>query len=304
VEVKRIPAQLKLRVETLRARNGPLDIAMQTFKEFSLDDGGAHTAALAYYTFFSIFPMLLFGASILGYITLGNEELRQDLLDAALDSFPLLRDIFSPAGLEFIEKRRQELAITGVILALYTGTGAIVAMGHALNKICGASEEPNWIKKRIAALRWLVFFGLGAIASLVLGGASAWATGIFEGTTAQVLGWTLGHVTGLVVGVMLFATAYRYLPGKRLSWSEVLPGAVLASFLFELLKEFGTWWLARGAEGREAAFGVFASAAGLLVASFLLAQLILLAAELNDVLAQRRLTRQSHLTEASGPHDE
>ena len=42
------------------------------------------------------------------------------------------------------------------------------------------------------------------------------------------------------------------------------PGAVLAAFLFELLKEFGTWYLARGAEGREAAFGVFASAAGLL----------------------------------------
>jgi uncharacterized BrkB/YihY/UPF0761 family membrane protein len=80
-------------------------------------------------------------------------------------------------------------------------------------------------------------------------------------------------------------------------------GAVVAALLFELLKEFGTWYLSRGAEGREAAFGVFASAAGLLVASYLLAQVILLAAELNDVLAQRRVTRQSSIEEAKEERD-
>jgi membrane protein len=303
VNPKRIPARLKLKVETLRARSGPVDVTMQTLKGFSLVDGGTHTAALTYYMFFSIFPMLLFGASIVGYLTLGNEQLRKDLIDAALDSFPLLRDVFSPAGLEFIEKRRQELALTGVVLALYSGTGAIVALGHALNKISGVAQERNWLGKRLGALRWLVAFGIGAAASLALGGAATWATGIFEGTTARVLGWSLGHITGAIVGLMLFSTAYRYLPNKRLGWNEVLPGAVVAAILFEALKEFGTWYLSRGAEGREAAFGVFASAAGLLVASFLLAQVILLAAQLNDVLAERRLTRQSSIAEAKEDQD-
>jgi uncharacterized BrkB/YihY/UPF0761 family membrane protein len=83
----------------------------------------------------------------------------------------------------------------------------------------------------------------------------------------------------------------------------VLPGALLAAILFEVLKEFGGWYLSRGAEGREAAFGVFASAAGLLVASFLLAQVILLAAELNDVLVRRRLTRQSSVSEPKEEQD-
>ena len=303
MELKKIPARVKLKLETLRARNSPVDIVMKTFKEFSLDDGGTHVAALTYYTFFSIFPMLLFGAAVLGYLTLGNESLRKDLMDAALDSFPLLRDVFSPAGLEFIETRRQELAITGVVLALYSGSGAIVALAHALNKIAGVTEEANWFRKRLAALRWLLVFGVGAVASLALGGAAAWAGGISEGGIAQVLGWILGHVTGIVVGVMLFASAYRFLPNKDLTWREVLPGALLAAILFEVLKEFGGWYLSRGAEGREAAFGVFASAAGLLVASFLLAQVILLAAELNDVLVRRRLTRQSSVSEPKEEQD-
>jgi YihY family inner membrane protein len=301
--LKRVPALVKLKLETWRAKNAPLDIGMQMFKEFSLDDGGTHVAAMTYYTFFSIFPMMLFGAAILGYVTQGNEKLRDDLMNAALDSFPLLRDIFSPAGLEFIEKRRQELAITGVVLALYTGTGAIVAMEHALNRIGGVTEEANWLAKRVAAVKWLVVFGVGAVLSIALGGAAGWATGIFDGSASAVTGWTLGHVTGMIVGVFLFAAAYRFLQNKSVSWREVLPGAVLAAFLFELLKEFGSWYLERGAEGREAAFGVFASAAGLLVASFLLCQIILLAAEFNDVLAQRRVTRQSLQQEAKEAQD-
>jgi membrane protein len=301
--LKRIPALVKLKLETWRTKNAPLDIGLQTFKEFSLEDGGTHTAAMTYYTFFSIFPMLLFGASILGYVTQGNENLRDDLMNAAIDSFPLLRDIFSPAGLEFIEKRRQEMAVTGVVLALYTGTGAIVALEHALNRIGGVAEDANWVGKRVAALKWMVVFGVGAILSIALGGAAGWATGIFDGTAAKAAGWTLGHLTGMIVGVLLFATAYRFLQNKSLSWSDVLPGAVLAAFLFEVLKEFGTWYLERGAEGREAAFGVFASAAGLLVASFLLCQIILLAAEFNDVLAQRRVTRQSLVQEAKEAQD-
>ncbi|MGH2753139.1 MAG: YihY/virulence factor BrkB family protein [Actinomycetota bacterium] len=294
----KVPAWFKLKLETLRSRNAAVDIVMQTFKGFSIADGSTHTAALTYYTFFSIFPLLLFGAALLGYVTLGNETLREDIMDSALNSFPLLRDMFSPKGLDFIERRRQELALTGVVLALYSGTGAIVALEHALNRIHGVRDEATWIGKRIAAARWLLVFGLGAVTSLALGAASSWASGIFDGTTAQVLGWLLGHATGIVVGLMLFATAYRFLPARDATWGQVLPGALLAAILFEVLKEVGGWYLGRGAASREAAFGVFASAAGLLVASFLLAQVILMSAELNDVLAERRRTRRSSMNEA------
>jgi uncharacterized BrkB/YihY/UPF0761 family membrane protein len=99
-----------------------------------------------------------------------------------------------------------------------------VALEHALNKIGGVSVEANWIGKRLSALRWLVIFGVGAVASVALGGAASMASGIFDGTLAQVLGSVLGHATGIVVGVMMFASAYRFLPDKEVSWRDVLPG--------------------------------------------------------------------------------
>jgi uncharacterized BrkB/YihY/UPF0761 family membrane protein len=367
--VKKIPQRALLLLERARAKNRVVDITMRTFKTFSEDDGGSYAAALTYYTFFSIFPLLLFSAAILGFLTEGNEVLRKEIIDAGLSSVPLLRDVLSPDGLAVIENGRQKFAITGTVLALYSGTGAVVALQRALNRFHGVSEEPNWVGKRIRALKLLALFAAGALISIVLGGLSGYATNIFaeketlggrevavnvinkgadppsanleiggrpfpkvtEGTTfaegyvlesvsesgdcvnvsfegdentlceiggqgvtvAAVVGRILGHLTGFIVGVLLFGGAYRFLPAVKRSFRDVLPGALIAAGLFEILKEVGAWYIQRGAAGREATFGVFAISAALLVACFLISQITLLCAEMNDVIIERRLTRQS-----------
>ncbi len=292
-QAQRLVAKIQLNIERARARSSAVDVTIQTFKSFSAADGSSYTAALTYYFFFSIFPLLLATAAILGYLTLGNESLRQTLLDAGLRSVPLLQSILSKETLETIEAQRQSMAATAVVLALYTGTGSVVALEHALNKIHGVSEEGSFLTKRLAALKWLVFLGGATIVSLALGALSGYATEVFDGTVAVTLGWALGHVAGGAVGVLIFATAYKVLPARVAGWRDVLPGAICAAIAFEVLKEVGTWYLERGAQGRAETFGTLAAAAGFLVASFLIAQVTLLSATLNDVLAQRRLTRQS-----------
>ena len=101
-----------------------------------------------------------------------------------------------------------------LILALYTGTGAIVALEHALNRISGVTEEPNWLAKRVPPLKWLVIFGCRCRPVDRSGSGGGVGDGIFDGAAAQVTGWILGHLTGIIVGVILFAAAYRFLPGK------------------------------------------------------------------------------------------
>lgn len=300
-KIKEIPAQAKLALQKARARSGVFDISMRTFKKFSEDDGGSYAAALTYYTFFSIFPMLFFAASVLGYVTLGNEELRNDILQAGLDSVPLLADVLSPGGLTFIEERRQGFAITGAVMALYSGTGAIVALQHALNRFQGLVDEPNWVQKRLRSLKFVAIFGLAVVTSVALGAVAGFATSLFatdtrlNGQVIEVVAWTASHVVGFLVGVLIFAGAYKFLPALRRSWRDVLPGAIIAAFLFEVLKEVGATYLEQGSQGREATFGVFALSAGLLVACYLISQITLMAAEVNNVILERRLARQTHL---------
>jgi membrane protein len=100
------------------------------------------------------------------------------------------------------------------------------------------------------------------------------------------------------VGTLVFAAAFRVLPATELAWRDVLPGALVAAAAFELLKSLGAAYLEAGAASRNATFGTFAAAAGLLVASYLICQITLLSAEVNVVLAERRLTRQSERTQS------
>src|SRR5687767_8207850 len=167
-QVKRAPKIAKLKLERARARFGAIDVAVRTFRRYSEDDGSSYAAGLTYYAFFSIFPLLLFAAAAVGFLTFGNGELRDKILQGAVNSVPLVRDALKPSGLEIIESRRHAIAVTGLALALYSGSGALVALEHALNKINRVAREPGWVGKRLRSLKWLGLFGVAAIASVAL----------------------------------------------------------------------------------------------------------------------------------------
>jgi membrane protein len=292
----------KLRLERARARWAAVDVGVRTLKRYSEDDGGSYAAALTYYTFLSIFPLLVFAVAALGYITFGDTDLRRDILESGVEAVPLLSDILTAERLRAIEQARGRLALTGVVVALYSGSGAVVALEHGLNKVFHVVQEPNFIAKRLRSLRWLAVLGAAAIASLGLSAAAELAGAIFESLASfgSVAAPLMLHAGGAAVGVAVFATAYKFLPAATLTWRDVLPGALAAGVAFEMLKLVGAAYLRAGNQGRAATFGAFATAAGLLIASYLLSQIALLCAELNAVLAERRITRQSQVSLSQG----
>jgi membrane protein len=282
--IKRAPAEGKRRLERARARYGWVDVGVRTAKRYGDDDCGSYAAALTYYLFFSIFPLLLFGAAALGYLTPRNPDLRRDILESGLKTIPVLSEAIDRTSLTRIEENREAIALTGLVLALYSGSGAVVALEHALNKVGHVEGEPNFLVKRARSLKWLAVLGMASVASLALSTVVGFVVG--------PLGAALGVLAGVAVNMGIFATAFRFLPATGRSWADVLPGSVLAAIAFEILKFAGSFYLARGAASRQQTFGALAGAAALLVASYLISQIILFAAELNEALFERRAIRQ------------
>ena len=281
--IKEIPQRLQLMLARARARSRPVDIVVATFKRYSLDDCGSYAAALTYYAFFAIFPLLLFAAAGVGYATFGNDQLAEDLINAGVKGIPMLEDALTEDTLETLQEKKDTIAGIGLILALYTGTGMVVALEHSLNKVQRVTEEGNWFEKRIKALRWLAVLGAGAAGSLAMTSLAAKLGG--------GAGSLFSYAGAFAIDVVLFATAFKFLTATRQSWREVLPGALVAAAAFSLLKGFGALYLARGETTRSATYGTLAGAATLLVASYLLSQVTLLAAEVNATLIERRSTR-------------
>lgn len=281
--VKSVPQQVQLFVERARARSSFVDIVVRTFKRYSEDDCGPYAAALTYYAFFAIFPLLLFAAAGVGYATFGNEELAADLIDKGIKNFPLLKDALTTQTLETLQKNKDTIAGIGLVLAVYTGTGMIVALEHSLNKVHRLEEEGNWFQKRGRALGWLALLGLAAAGSLAMTSIAA----AFENTVGAVL----SYLGAFAIDLFIFATAFRFLTAVKISWREVVPGALVAAAAFSILKGFGTAYLAQGASTRNATYGTLAGAATILVASYLISQVTLLAAEVNATLIERRAMR-------------
>jgi membrane protein len=287
--VKNLTAQAKLRLESERARQGWLDITLTTFKSFSEGDGGYYAAGLTYYLFFSVFPLVLFGVSALGFAVFISDSVKQDIVDASADAFPLVRQVLEPETLDTVADARFSLAAMGLLLVLYSGTGGIVALEHALNRFRGLQQEGSFLQKRIRALRFLATVGIIPLFSVALGAVAQLVHSPLVGVVA--------FVGGAATSVVLFATAFKFLPSVNPPWREVLPGAVIAGAIFEVLKIVGPLYLSSGRSNRDATFGAFAATAGLLISAYLLSQVTLLAAQLNAVLAERRRTRDFSLAD-------
>ncbi|MPZ68524.1 MAG: hypothetical protein GEU71_03240 [Actinobacteria bacterium] len=301
-DVRRIATGVKLKVERARARYGLVDVVISTFRRFSDNDGGVLAAALTYYTFFSIFPLLLFSASAVGYLTFLSEGFRENLLRSGLEGVLLLDQILTFNMLESLKENRGTLAIVGLLLALYSGSGAVVALRHGLNRIDCVEDEGNFFAKRLDSLRWLAYLGLATVISFtatvlvrVLGAAAG------SSTVGKIIVSVALSLVTVAVNTGIFLTAFKFLSKKGRSWREVFPGALVAAIAFEALKLVGGAFLSAGSLGRNRTFGTFSAAAGLLVASYLLAQVTLLAAELNAVLAERSERRTS--TKADKPEE-
>ncbi len=261
-------------------------------KRFGDSGAGLLAASLAYYGFFSLFPLLMVFTSLAGIVLRDRPDLQAKLLDSALAQFPVIgTQIRSNVG--EIEGSGLTLAI-GVVLALWAGLGAVRAAEVAMDAVW---DVPRKHRRGTPASIAMAFVMLGVLGIFVLGGAALAALV----TGASGLVGSLAALAGsAILNVLLFAIAYRILTAANLAWCQVLPGACLAGIGWTILLSAGGWIVAGRVSSSSDVYGTFALVVGLLAWIYLGAQLTLYGAEMNAVKLHRLWPRslQGELTRA------
>jgi membrane protein len=267
-----------LAVDDAQARTSFLAFPFAVVKKFGDDDGGSLAALIAYYGFFSIFPLMLALTTILGFLFERDSAIRRSIADSALQQFPVIG-----AQLE-----RQSLSgnwfalVVGLLGAIWAGLGVLNATQNAFNAIWDVPrvDRPNFLVRTVKGLAMLA---IGA-AFLVLSG---WLSGIGQShpgvTPIQILS-ILGSVA---VNAVLFAAAFRILTAADVSWRDVVAGALLAAIAWTVLLLIGQWFVSTRIRGARDVYGVFAVVLGLLSWLYLASQVTLFCAETNVVLKKR-----------------
>ena len=272
------------RLDRLQQRNRMLALPFAVIRKFGDDQAGNLAALLAYYGFFSLFPLLLVLVTVLGFVLAGWPGLQNRILDSALAQFPVIgdqirRDIGSIRG------SGVALAI-GILFTLWGGLGITQQAQKAMNTVWGVprSQWPSLWLRLARGVGVLLVLGLGAICATLLSGL-----GTVSGL--PVIGRVLPFAGTLLLNLALFLFAFKVLTSLRLSWRRLLPGTVLAGACWSVLQVVGGYYVTHQLKSASQVYGTLALVIGLLSWMYLGAQLFLYAAELNAVLAKRLYPR-------------
>ncbi len=269
------------RADRVHRRHPWLAVPVAVVRKFGDDRAGHWAALLAYYGFFSLFPLLLVFVTVLGFVIQDHPDLQRQILRSALAQFPIIgaqieRNVHSLTGSAWA------LAL-GIAGATWSGLGVVTTAHGAMDEVWNVPrrDRPPFLRSRLEALAALLVLGTATILAGLLAGFGT--NGGWAGPALR--GFALAGTFAL--NVTVFAATFRFLTEAEVSWRDVLPGAVTAAVAWGALLVVGSWIVDRQIRGATEVYGFFAIVIGLLGWIYLAAQVVLFSAELNVVLKRR-----------------
>ena len=269
---------------------GLVSLFRKTAQEWIQDKCPQLGAALAYYTIFSLAPLVLVLLAVFGLIYGGSEQAREKVTDQ-------LRYFIDPSGVKVFQdiaanasepKGGMLAAAFGIIVALFGASGVFGQLQDALNTIWGVKPKPGGGIWGFLRARFLSFAMVGGVCFLLL--VSLTVESVLRGLNTYLermlpgghfLAFAIFFVFDLAVIILLFAMIFRYLPDVKIGWRDVWLGAALTAVLFAIGKFILGLYLGSGAAG--SAYGAASSLITLLLWTFYSAQILLFGAEFTQV---------------------
>jgi membrane protein len=268
-------------IDRFQRRHAWVGFPFAVVRKYGDDQAGYLAALIAYYGFFSVFPLMLVLVSVLGIVLANSPQLQQEIIDSALAQFPIV----GPTIVEEVHAITGDaVALTvGIVTALWAGLGVIQATQNAMNQVWDVprKDRPNFFVSRLRSLLMLVVLGTTLLASTFFSGLAT----ARSSNGAVLVTWEIG--LSLLFNLVLFLFVYRVLTRLQLRWREVLPGAIAAAVMWTALQGVGGYYVEHAIKKASNVYGTLALVIGLLVWIYLGGQLTVFCAEINVVRIRR-----------------
>ncbi len=257
---------------------------------FAEHEGFMSAAAIAYYAFLSLFPFSILLLAVVRRLLQPAQAMTQ--YRAFLDHYLPGVTAFLQINYAPLQGQVTLLRIIALLVLIWSGSGIFAVTGRLLDRAWHVKQKGRlWIRRRLLALP------IAGIALILI------AISLLMSTTWSLLnrleflngiGWftqIISLVIVLVLNTLFFSLVYWSLPSAELRWREMLPGAVLASLLWEVAKSAFTVYLSR-LPLFNVIYGSMATIAAFLIWAYLSGCIVLYCGELNAEYTRRqRVTR-------------
>lgn len=265
----------------------------ETFDEWNEDKASRLAAALAYYTIFSLAPLLIIAIAIAGSI-FGEEAARGEIVGQ-------IQGLVGKSGAEVIETAIENAnkpasgtiaSLISIVALLFGATGVFSQLQDALNTIWEVQPKPGrpvkgFIRQNILSFTMVLGIGflllVSLIISAVLAGINSYFSGLLPGFD---LLWQIANfIISFAVTTLLFAMMFKFLPNVKITWGDVLIGAAITSLLFSIGRFLLGVYLGNGSFG--STYGAAGSLVVILAWVYYAAQILFLGAEFTQVYARK-----------------
>lgn len=270
------------------------EIIKKLYERFNDDEVPALASQLAYSLITSFFPFLIFLMAVVGFSSLKSTDVLQQLNNVLPES---AYKLVSKTIKNLIEAKQTNLLSFGFIFTIWSAASGLQAIINGLNKAYDEKETRSFIKIAIISILFtfiLIMLIILLISFLVFGQIIGKEVTEWYGYPEIVL--TLWNIVRYMIIIatllILLSLMYRYMPCKKLSLKETLPGAcfstvawIIASMAFAFyVNNFGNYSVAYGSVG-----AIFI----LLTWLYLISIIIIIGGELNATLALDKEVRKT-----------
>ena len=237
--------------------------------------GGPLSSSITLAGFLSLFPLMLVGISVLGFISAGNTDFPQNVVDQLGLTGEAAHQVLN--AISTAEQSRRAASVVGLVGLLWAGLGVVGTLGQAFNATWQVTGR-GW-KGKAVDLAWLVGAGVLFLVSLAMGGVSGWLPGPAIVPTV---------ILALGLDVVIFLWMFRALTNVAVSWRDFLPGALAGAVGLEVLKLVGTVYVPRLVSSSSALYGSLGVVFAILAWMALFSRLTVYASAFNVVRHEQR----------------
>ncbi len=252
-------------------------------------------AALAYYTIFSLAPLLVIATSIAGFV-FGRKAAQDQVVRTLADFVGKDGGVAVQTIIENASKQQTSESIfamlIGVAFLLFGAGGVVGQLQSSLNLIWGVETKPDrgwlgFLRDRFISYGMVLGVGFLLLVSLIVTAALAAFDSFLESTMpgAGVVLKIIHFTVSLGLIAFMFAAIYRFVPDARISWKDVVIGALMTAVLFNIGKSLIGLYLGRGSV--TSVYGAAGSLVTLLLWIYYSSLIFFFGAELTQVYATR-----------------
>jgi membrane protein len=259
-----------------------LETAIRTFTE---KQAGQASAGLAYYTFFSIFPLMLaFIAG--GSYFLDSHQVFTTVTQFIQQALPISRQVINE-NLEEILQARGAAGIVSLLILLWSASGMFTNLAYNINLAWPRAARRNFLQSRLVGL-WMIVGLIGLIAlSLIL----SWVTArlpfinLDNGSPANLLVLQIISALGSWLMIFLvFFTLYRWIPRLRVRWRPTFWAALIASLAWKAVTAGFSWYMGSSFGQYQLVYGSLGAIVAFLFLIYIISWITLFGAHLSAAI--------------------